>query len=95
VKLDSLGGFTARSNGHLWGGKKSLLATVKNRLNGSSAQHSFEKKMFFIEYPRAEMQEGDRSYMLSRCITSVMPSWGTGVPLSRLVFGEKKARNNN
>lgn len=30
------------------------------------------------------MQDGDRSYILSGCITSVIPSWGAGVPLSRL-----------
>lgn len=37
------------------------------------------------------MQEGDRSYILSCCITSVIPSWGTGVPLSRLeCLGKKR-----
>lgn len=64
--------------------KKHLLATAKSRLTESSAQRSFEKKMFFTEYLRVEMQAGDRSYILSGCIMSVIPSWGTGVPLSRL-----------
>lgn len=76
-------------------GKKSLFVTVKYRLNESLAQHNFGKNIIFIEYLRVEKQERDSSYMLSCCITSVIPSWGAGVPLSRLVFGENKRQEKN
>lgn len=79
----------------IYRGKKKLIDHSKVRLNESSAQHSFGTNIIFIEYLRVEMQERDSSYVLSCCITSVIPSWGAGVPLSRLVFGENKRQEKN